>query len=82
MLLVKFRALSLTEYGESHLNGARAWAFRIKGHLSVGADADISILDIEAKKLLPRLWNGRVSMLNGNLVPGTTSICDEEEQEL
>ena len=45
---------------------------------AVGADADISILDIEAEKAFATIVNGRVSMLDGNLVgSGTTFICDE-----
>lgn len=79
LLLVKFGALSLTEYAvKASLNGARALGLPNKGHLSVGADADISILDIEAEKAFATVVNGRVSMLNGNLVgSGTTFICDE-----
>ena len=79
LLLVKFGALSLTDYAvKASLNGARALGLPNKGHLSVGADADISILDIEAEKAFATIVNGRVSMLDGNLVgSGTTFICDE-----
>lgn len=49
LLLVKFGVLSLMEYAvKASLNGARTLSLANKGHLSVGADADISILDIEA----------------------------------
>lgn len=49
LLLVKFGVLSLMEYAvKASLNGARTLSLANKGHLSVGADADISILGIEA----------------------------------
>lgn len=83
LLLVKFGALSLTEYAvKASLNGARALGLPNKGHLSVGADADISILDVEAEKAFATIVNGRVSMLDGKLFgSGTTFICDERGEE-
>ena len=49
-----------------------------KGHLGIGADADISILDDERKKAYATIVNGEVIMQDGALFgKGTTIICDE-----
>lgn len=79
LLLVKFGAISLREFAvKSSLNGARALNLPNKGHLGVGADADITILDIGAEKAVAAIVGGRVIMENGSLCgSGTTIICDE-----
>ena len=79
LLLVKFGALNLNEYAvKASLNGARALGLKNKGHLSVGADADISILDIQNEKAFATIVEGNVIMLDGQLLgKGTTIICDE-----
>lgn len=83
LLLVKFGALSLTEFAiKSSLNGARALGLPSKGHLSVGADADISILDIDKEKAFATVVDGKAIMLDGQLIgTGTTIICDERGVE-
>lgn len=79
LLLVKFGALSLNEFAiKSSLNGARALGLPSKGHLSLGADADISILDFANEKAFATVVGGKVIMLDGKLLgSGTTIICDE-----
>jgi len=79
LLLVKFGALSLNEFAvKFSLNGARALGLPSKGHLSVGADADISILDFANEKAFATVVGGKVIMLDGKLLGfGTTIICDE-----
>lgn len=79
LLLVKFGALTLNEYAvKASLNGARALGLKNKGHLSVGADADISILDVQNEKAFATIVGGNVIMLEGQLLgKGTTIICDE-----
>ncbi len=79
LLLIKFGAISLREFAiKSSLNGARALNLPSKGHLGVGADADVTILDIEAEKAFATIVGGNVIMEEGKLCgSGTTIICDE-----
>ncbi len=79
LLLVKFGAMSLKEYAvKASLNGARALGLSTKGHLGEGADADITILDLQKERAFATIVGGRVIMLEGNLFgKGTTIICDE-----
>lgn len=78
LLLVKFGALSLSEFAvKASLNGARALGLENKGHLGVGADADISVLDVEHECAHATIVGGQVIMLRGELLgSGTTIICD------
>ncbi len=79
MLLVQFGAITLNEFViKASLNGARALALPNKGHLAVGADADVSILDFERKKAYATIVDGKVIMKDGQLLGhGTGIICDE-----
>ena len=79
LLLVKFGSLTLSEFAvKASLNGARALGLKNKGHLSVGADADITILDLQNERAYATLVEGNVIMLDGVLLgSGTTIICDE-----
>ncbi len=79
LLLVKFGAITLNEFAvKSSLNGARALGLPQKGHLSVGADADISILDLHDEKAFATIVGGKTIMQDGRLLgSGTTIICDE-----
>lgn len=79
LLLVQFGAITLNEFVvKASLNGARALALPNKGHLAVGADADVSILDFERKKAYATIVDGKVIMKDGQLLgKGTGIVCDE-----
>ena len=79
LMLVQFGALTLAEFvAKASLAGARALGLPNKGHLSVGADGDVTVLDFERKKAAATVANGKVIMNNGVLLgKGTTIVCDE-----
>lgn len=79
LLLVKFGALTMSEFvTKSSLNGARALGLPGKGHLGVGADADVTIVDLKNEKAVATIVNGKVIMKEGQLFgKGTQIICDE-----
>ena len=83
LALVRFGALTLKEFViKSSVNGARALGLAGKGHLGVGADADITILDPERLKAYATVAGGRVIMMDGRLTgSGTTIICDERGEK-
>lgn len=78
LALVQFGALTLSEFVvKTSLNGARALGLSDKGHLSVGADADISIADLALRKAVSALVGGRFILRDGVLTgSGTTILCD------
>ena len=60
------------------VNPAKIFALKNKGHLSVGADADITILDLERSKAVMSFALGQMIMTNGNLVgTGGTMLVTE-----
>lgn len=77
--LVKFGAINIQEYVlKSSINGAKALNLPQKGHLGIGADADITVLDFDRQKAFATIVGGHVVMLDGQLSgKGTTIICDE-----
>ena len=79
LMLVQFGALTLAEFvAKASLAGARALGLPNKGHLSVGADGDVTVLDFERKKAAATVANGKVIMNDGVLLgKGTTIVCDE-----
>lgn len=79
LLLVQFGAVTLNEFvTKASLNGALALNLPAKGHLAVGADADVSILDFETKKAFATVVDGKIIMKEGLLLgSGTGIICDE-----
>lgn len=79
LLLVKFGALTMKEFAtKASLNGARALGLPNKGHLSVGADADITVIDFEKEKAYATIVGGKIIMKDGQLMgKGTCFICDE-----
>lgn len=76
--LVRFGALTMREFVvKASVNGARALGLPRKGHLGIGADADITVLDTESMKAHAGIVAGNVIMLEGKLCgKGTTIICD------
>lgn len=78
LMLVQFGALAMKEFVvKASVNGARALGLPNKGHLGIGADADVSILDFVEKKAFATVVNGKVIMKAGELLgSGTGIICD------
>ena len=77
--LVKFGAITLNEYVlKASVNGAKALNLPAKGHLGVGADADVTVIDFERQKAYATVVGGKTIMRDGVLLgKGTTIICDE-----
>jgi imidazolonepropionase-like amidohydrolase len=66
LCLVKLAALSIEEFVlKTSRNPARILGLRDKGHLSIGADADITVVDLERHKAVMSLANGEMVMFNG-----------------
>jgi len=69
MLLVKFGALSLSDLAvKLSLNPARMLGLDGKGHLGVGADADITVIDPSAGKACLGISGGKIIMVEGVVV--------------
>ena len=75
--LVRFGALTLSEFVvKASLNAARHLRLAGKGHLSEGADADITVFDLEAQKPLMSWVAGQAVLDHGSLPgKGTHFIC-------
>ncbi len=75
--LVRFGAITLSEFVvKASVNAARHLRLVNKGHLSEGADADITVLDVERQKALYTWVAGRPVLDNGKLLQkGTHFIC-------
>lgn len=66
LALVKLQALTLKEFVQkTSYNPSRILGLSNKGHLKLGADADISVLDLERQQAVMSLVNGNVIMYNG-----------------
>ena len=66
LALVKLQALTMKEFVQkTSYNPARILGLTNKGHFQIGADADISVLDVEAQKPVMSTVNGKVIMVNG-----------------
>jgi Amidohydrolase family len=71
LCLVKLSALTIEEFVlKTSRNPARILGLSDKGHLGVGADADVSVVDIDRQKPVMSISNGRVIMFKG-LICGT-----------
>lgn len=77
--LVKLDILSLPEFVQkTSLNPARMLRLNNKGHLSVGADADITVYDYATQTPKASFVAGRKVLWDGNVVAkGATVICTE-----
>ena len=81
--LVKLGILTLSEFAaKTSLNPARMLRLKSKGHLSVGADADITIYDYDTQKPVATFVKGKTVFKNGH-VYGTngTVICTQYGEE-
>ena len=66
--LVKLQVFSMAEFViKTSRNPAEILGLKQKGHLSIGADADISVLDLTSQKAVMSLSNGTVIMRNGQV---------------
>lgn len=78
--LVKLQVLSLSDFVKKiTFNPAQILGLKNKGHLSPGADADITVFDYEAQQPVMTVVNGNLSMYHG-LVVGTGSSIITTEQ--
>ena len=77
--LVKLDVLTLSEFAQkTSLNPARMLRLTTKGHLSVGADADITVYDYATQTPKASFVEGRKVLWNGGIVAkGATVICTE-----
>lgn len=67
--LVQFGALSLDDFvRKTSLNPARMLGFERKGHLGPGADADVTVLDLDRRRATLGLARGRLIMVDGVVV--------------
>ena len=71
LCLVKLAALTIEEFVlKTSRNPARILGLADKGHLAIGADADVSVVDIDRQRPVVSISNGKVIMYKG-LVCGT-----------
>lgn len=68
LCLVRYQALTLNEFVlKTSTVGAAMLGLKDKGHLGVGADADITVLDMERGKAAMTIVGGKVVMSHGML---------------
>lgn len=81
--LVKLDVLTLTEFAQkTSLNPARMLRLSNKGHLSVGADADITVYDFDNQKPYASFVEGRKVLFNGEIHSSSaTVICTEHGKD-
>lgn len=66
LAMVKLQALSMEEFVlKTSTNPARILGLNNKGHLNIGADADITVLDLAQQKPFMSIANGKVVMYDG-----------------
>lgn len=66
LALVKLQALTMKEFVQkTSYNPSRILGLTNKGHFSLGADADISVLNIESQQPVMTLVNGKIVMYKG-----------------
>lgn len=81
--LVKLDVLTLPEFVQkTSLNPARMLRLENKGHLSVGADADITIYDYATQKPWASFVDGQKVLWDGKILgKGSNVICTERGQK-
>ena len=81
--LVKLGVLTLPEYvAKTSLNAARMLRLDNKGHLTPGADADITIYDFDTQTPVASFVMGQPVLKNGEVVgKGGTVICTERGEK-
>jgi len=83
LALVRFGALTIEEFVlKCSTVPARLYGMNSKGHLSPGADGDVSILDHERLAAYATIVGGRVVMLDGKVLgSGATVVCTARGRE-
>jgi len=83
LALVRFGALTIDELVHKVSTApARMFGMTGKGHLSVGSEADISVLDPERLSAYATIVGGRMVMLDGTVTgSGVTIVCTERGRE-
>ena len=81
--LVKLDVMTLTEFAQkTSLNPARMLRLKDKGHLTVGADADITIYDYAAQTPKMSFVEGRKVLFKGEVLGKNANIiCTERGQK-
>ncbi|HJO38249.1 MAG TPA: amidohydrolase family protein [Vicinamibacterales bacterium] len=75
LALVKLQAFTVTEFAsKTSANPAMILGLENKGHLGVGADADISVLSLETQKPVLSVANGEIIVRNGRASGRSTRI--------
>ena len=79
LALVAVGVLTMSEYVRKiSYNASRMLSLRNKGHLGIGADADISVLNFANRKAVATIIGGEVCMVNGYVCgKGGTAIITE-----
>jgi hypothetical protein len=78
--LVKLQALTLSEFViKTSLNPARILGLHNKGHLSVGADADITIVDVASERATLAIASGKIIMHQGYVCGQGCKIITTQE---
>ena len=79
LALVKLQALTMKEFVQkTSYNPARILGLTNKGHFQIGADADISVLDVESQKPVMSTVNGKVIMINGYVCGQSSQVITTE----
>ncbi len=83
LALVKLDVLSLSEFAQkTSLNPARMLRLENKGHLSVGADADITVYDYATQTPKASFVEGRKVLWEGKVVAkGASVICTDRGEK-
>lgn len=80
LALVRFGAITLEEFVlKSSTNPARMLGMPHKGHLGPGADADVTVLDLERGKPVLGIARGNVIMVDGVVVGKGGTILTTQE---
>lgn len=78
--LVKMDGLKIEEFVQkTSVNPARWLGLKNKGHLSEGADADITIIDMEKQKAIATIGRGELLMYRGLVVGSGAHIITTEK---
>jgi len=80
LLLVKFGALSIEEFVmKSSLNPSQMFGMVDKGHLGIGVDADVTVLDVERRKAVMGINGGKIIMIEGIVVGEKGTLLTTKE---
>jgi len=81
--LVKLQALTMKEFVQkASCNPAKILGLKNKGHFKLGADADVTVLDLEKQKPFMSIANGKLVMYNGYVCGQGSHIITTASGEL